>query len=76
MHVILTVIRYGKYCNQPTSYVFIQGGQYYLMTSVGEHWPGLGKLEAQEAVAPACSRVGIHTAKQETNSECVIQMPS
>ena len=44
--------------------------------AVGEHWPGLGKLEAQEAVVPACGRVGIHTAKQETNSEYVIQIPS
>lgn len=50
----------------PTSYVFIQGGQYYLMTSVGELWPGMGKLEAKEAMVPACGRVGIHAAKQET----------
>ena len=66
MHVILTVIRCGKYCVHPTSYVFIQGGQYYLMTSVGELWPGMGKLEAKEAMVPACGRVGIHAAKQET----------
>ena len=44
-------------------YVFTQGGHIFIddLPTVGEHWPGTGKLEAKETMVPAHGRVRRHT---------------
>ena len=40
------------------------------LPTMGEHWPGTGKLEAKETEFSACNRVGRHC--KGGNSQCVI----